>query len=61
MSSSSVCFVTYRGSSYSVFDMVFDFNDMIQVQEGRMETNPISDDEAACKQKAHIDHNEKEQ
>ena len=34
---------------------------MIQVQEGRMETNQISDDEAACEEEAHIDHNEKEQ
>ncbi|CAO2812517.1 unnamed protein product [Amaranthus hypochondriacus] len=32
-----------------------------QVQEGRMETNHISDDEAACEQETHIDHNEKEQ
>jgi hypothetical protein len=61
MSSSGVCFVTYRGSSYSFFDMVFNFNNMIQVQEGRMETNHISDDKAACEQEAHIDHNEKEQ
>ncbi|CAO2821041.1 unnamed protein product [Amaranthus hypochondriacus] len=32
-----------------------------QVQEGKVEANEINDDEGACDEETHIDHNEKEQ